>query len=80
MSFKLKSLLLLAALGFGCSDGATLSNQKLSSELGYDEETKEIVVIFNRDLKGGEDLHVRLRSLAEGDTRESDNTLINYNL
>ncbi len=68
MPIKRQSLfLLLALLAFGCGDDAP-TTQQLTSELGYDEETKEIVIILNRDLASSEDLRVRLRSLAEGET------------
>ncbi len=40
----------------------------LDSQLGFDEARSEVVVILNRDLGGGEKVHARVRSLAEGDT------------
>lgn len=40
----------------------------LDSKLGYDEARSELVVQLNRELGGGEKLHVRIRSLAEGET------------
>ncbi|MGH1341293.1 MAG: hypothetical protein ACRBN8_07070, partial [Nannocystales bacterium] len=39
----------------------------LESQLGFDEARSELVVQLNRELGGGEKLHVRIRSLAEGD-------------
>ena len=40
----------------------------LESQLGFDEARSEVVVKLNRSLGGGEKLHLRVRSLADGDT------------
>jgi len=40
----------------------------LEPRLGYDEARSEVVVQLNRSLGGGEKVHLRVRSLAEGET------------
>ena len=40
----------------------------LESQLGFDEARSEVVVLLNRELGGGEKVHARVRSLADGDT------------
>lgn len=55
-----------------CGESGSEGNQTLQSSLGYDEGNGQLVVIFNRDLKGGEQLHARVRSLAEGDSLDCD--------
>lgn len=40
----------------------------LESQLGFDEARSEVVVLLNRELGGGEKVHARVRSLAEGET------------
>ena len=44
----------------------------LESKLGFDEARSEVVVVLNRELGGGEKVHARVRSLAEGATVEFD--------
>jgi len=55
-----------------CGESGGDSNAVLRSSLGYDEGESQLVVILNRDLKGGEVLHARVRSLAEGDVLNCD--------
>ena len=40
----------------------------LDSQLGFDEARSEVIVLLNRELGGGEKVHARVRSLADGDT------------
>ncbi len=50
----------------GCGEDAKKADP-LTSEIGYDEGDSRIVVILNRDLNSGEQLHARVRSLADSD-------------
>ncbi len=57
--------LLSAAAACGNDNGG---GGPLESQLGFDEARSEVVVLLNRDLGGGEKVHARVRSLADGDT------------
>lgn len=61
--------LLIGAVGAaGCSgdEGNTSSTDRLSSKLGFDDSDARVLVIMNRELRGGEVLHARLRPLSAG--------------
>jgi hypothetical protein len=60
------ALLGLTALA-GCNNDSG-GGGELRSQLGFDEDSSELLVILNRDLGGDETMHVRVRSLAEGET------------
>ncbi|MFU8802542.1 MAG: hypothetical protein ACNA8W_01920 [Bradymonadaceae bacterium] len=62
----------MSLLIVGCGKSNDEGEQVLRSSLGYDEGESQIVVIFNRALESNETLHVRVRSLAEGDTLDCD--------
>ncbi|MEM6291724.1 MAG: hypothetical protein AAGA54_10680 [Myxococcota bacterium] len=59
------SLLATSATACGSDNGG---GGELRSSLGFDEARSEVVVVLNRELGGGETVHARVRSLAEGDT------------
>jgi len=67
---RLKWLGVIFALGLmACDDsGNDDSNVVLGSKLSYDGGADKILVELTRNLKGGETLHSRVRSLAEGDS------------
>ena len=67
------TLAALAALAGVASCGDRSGNGgELRSHLGYDEDASELLVILNRDLDPGEELHARVRSLAEGDSLDCE--------
>jgi len=55
--------------GFGCKDGGGAGGT-IQSAIGYDEDAGKLLVVLNRNLKNKEGLHVRVRSLADGETLE----------
>ena len=57
---------LLGTVACGSDNGG--GGGPLDSQLGFDEARSEVVVKLNRELGGGEKVHVRIRSLAAGDT------------
>ncbi|MCR9163592.1 MAG: hypothetical protein ACE37F_15710 [Nannocystaceae bacterium] len=65
--FKVIAGLGLLTTATACgSDGG--GGGPLESSLGFDEARSEVVVVLNRSLGGGETLHARVRSLADGNT------------
>lgn len=68
MIWPLVALLSLTSIaGFGCKgDGGP--GGKITSAIGYDEGASKLLVVLSRNLRKKEDLHVRVRSLADGDT------------
>jgi hypothetical protein len=66
------SIKVIAGLGLlttaaACGDNGG-GGGPLESQLGFDEARSEVVVLLNRELGGGETVHARVRSLAEGET------------
>lgn len=55
--------------GFGCKNGGG-GGGTIQSAIGYDEDSGKLLVVLDRNLKNKEDLHVRVRSLADGETLE----------
>lgn len=67
---RLKWFSVLCVLGLVACDDSSNDNTNvvLGSKLSYDNANDKILVGLTRDLKGGEALHARIRSLAEGNT------------
>ncbi len=63
------ALLVMAAtsVAFGCKGGGG-EGGRIQSAIGYDEGAGKLLVVTERNLRKKEDLHVRVRSLADGDT------------
>jgi hypothetical protein len=70
MTHRPGTILALVGLSLfaGCSDDDSGRGTELRSSLGYDENSSELLVILSRDLRKGEVLRTRVRSLAEGDS------------
>jgi len=66
------SIKVIAGLGLLTTAAACGNNGggggPLESQLGFDEARSEVVVLLNREVGGGEKVHARVRSLADGDT------------
>jgi len=65
--FKVIAGLSLLSTAAACG-GDSKGGGPLESQLGFDEARSEVVVKLNRSLGGGEKVHARVRSLADGDT------------
>ena len=55
-----------------CGNNSPTGGGPLESELDYNESKEQLLVVLNRDLKAGERLHTRVRSLAEGRTLDCE--------
>lgn len=72
MKSRLNILMMASAAALillgGCSsdDDGAVETDVLSSELGFDDAQSRLLVIMNRELRGDEVLHTRIRPLSEG--------------
>ena len=72
MSGKFRFLFVVCMIGClgltACRGGdGGLGGSTIESRLSYDQDASRVLIVLNRELKGSEDLHARIRSLAEGD-------------
>ncbi len=54
--------------GMGCKGGDGAAGGTVTSKLSFDDDANKLLVVLNRNLRKSEDLHVRVRSLADGET------------